>query len=157
MLAVLAIAALAAGAVVVIRSASRGPIPPSGPGVAGPDTGPSAASPPRATERLREALVLTNTAHRTGRMYPDGKPEYAWVAHLDVDGPPAQRREALGDVSFVRYVLHPSFRPHDVVVVADGAEAGFPLSTSGWGTFTLRAEVHFRDGTMRVLTHELRF
>jgi transcription initiation factor IIF auxiliary subunit len=32
---------------------------------------------------------------------------------------------------------------------------GFEIKTQGWGTFELKAFVHFKDGTKQKLTHEL--
>jgi pYEATS domain-containing protein involved in immunity len=163
----LAIVALAAGILRMLQPTPAGEIvsptpethrapepPPEPPAAAGTRVAPE---PVLTVEDPRDALVLTNTAELTGRRYRDGKAEYAWVAYLDLDGPPGTRDEVLSQVSHVRYLLHPSFRPNDDVIVRDRALAGFPLSMSGWGTFDLRAEVHFQDGTTRVLIHHLRF
>lgn len=42
----------------------------------------------------------------------------------------------------VRFFLHPSYRPNDLVEVT---EAPFHLVRKGWGEFPLRVQLHFRD------------
>ncbi|XP_014472124.1 PREDICTED: YEATS domain-containing protein 2 [Dinoponera quadriceps] len=45
-------------------------------------------------------------------------------------------------VSKVRFFLHPSYRPHDVVEVTSHP---FHLSRRGWGEFPLRVQLHFTN------------
>jgi hypothetical protein len=60
----------------------------------------------------------------------------------------------LAKVDKVKWFLHPSF-PKSVVVSRD-RDSGFRLETAGWGTFTLRAEVHCIDGSTETLRQPLR-
>jgi transcription initiation factor IIF auxiliary subunit len=92
-------------------------------------------------------LTIKNTARPSGRNY-GGQNYYDWTAYID--GPLALLRQAIG----VQYFLHPSF-PQPVIEIRQGLEYGFPLSTNGWGEFTLRAKILFQDGTTRDLSHPL--
>lgn len=80
--------------------------------------------------------------------------EYAgndfWNWRAWIDGKPAD----LDKIERVKWFLHPSFSPS--VVVSRDRSTGFRLETSGWGTFTLRAEVHCVDGTAQTLRQPLR-
>jgi hypothetical protein len=51
------------------------------------------------------------------------------------------------------YMLHPTF-PEPVRLVTDRA-SGFRLTATGWGAFTIVAEVRGRDGTVQKLKHVL--
>ena len=59
----------------------------------------------------------------------------------------------LEQVKYVEYVLHPTFSP-EVVRVRDPNE-GFFMETNGWGTFELKAIIHFKGGGKTTLTHDL--
>ena len=100
-------------------------------------------------DSVRDGLTLRNTARPTGTN-KFGKDYYDWTAY--VDGP----LNKLRDIAVVRYKLHPTFSPN-IRDVRHGAEWGFPLSTSGWGVFELRADVVFRDGHTEELRHRLKF
>lgn len=66
---------------------------------------------------------------------PAGKDRWEWSVWVegDVDG-----------VESVTYRLHPSF-PQPVITVRDPAE-GFRLRSSGWGEFTVAADLQLRSG-----------
>ena len=44
-------------------------------------------------------------------------------------------------VAKVRFLIHPSYHPHDLVEVAN---APFHLTRRGWGEFPARVQIHFR-------------
>lgn len=72
-----------------------------------------------------------------------------WKWSVWLDGIPAE----LDSVDHVTYILHPTF--HDPVRrIADRA-TNFRLDTSGWGTFTVYANVAHRDGSETALSHDL--
>lgn len=48
----------------------------------------------------------------------------------------------LKDIKFVRYFLHPAYKPDDVV---DVQEAPFLLERAAWGEFPIRIQIHFYD------------
>jgi len=80
--------------------------------------------------------------------------EYAgndyWNWRAWIDGEPGD----LEEIEKVKWFLHPSF-PRSVVV-SRIRRTGFRLKASGWGTFTLRAEVHCIDGTVQTLRQPLK-
>lgn len=79
-----------------------------------------------------------------------GKPTWEWTVHLTgsaID---------LGDVEQVTYHLHPTFRPPDRTVTESPAN-GFAYTTSGWGTFPVKATVRFKDSTSVQLEVALQF
>jgi hypothetical protein len=60
----------------------------------------------------------------------------------------------LDRVVSVTYILHPTFR--DPVRTVSDRASQFRLSSSGWGEFTIHAELQMRDGTVRKLKHALK-
>jgi YEATS family len=73
-----------------------------------------------------------------------------WKWRAWIDGEPAD----LDKIEMVRWFLHPSFARS--VVESRVRSTGFRLETSGWGTFTLRAEAHCLDGTVQTLHQPLK-
>lgn len=56
---------------------------------------------------------------------------------------PAQSQEKISSfVTCVRFYLHPSYKPHDVI---DVTEAPFKLTRLGWGEFPIRIQLFFVD------------
>ena len=75
-----------------------------------------------------------------------------WTAYIECTPP-----DSLDQVDYVEYHLHSSFR--NPVQRIRTREGGFPLRTSGWGTFELRARVVLKDKRKEplVLSHDLEF
>ena len=75
-----------------------------------------------------------------------------WTAYIDVTDD-----DNLDEVSYVEYYLHPSFK--NPIRRVKEKEGGFPLKTSGWGVFLLRAKVFFKDTKKKPLSleHYLKF
>lgn len=74
-----------------------------------------------------------------------------WDWSVWIDGPP----EELDRVEKVVYRLHPTF-PDPVKVVQDRSTA-YRLDSSGWGEFTIQADIHYRDTReSRRLFHDLK-
>jgi|GEM_PF-2765881 hypothetical protein len=66
--------------------------------------------------------------------------------------------DVLEQIEYVEYSLHPTF-PNPVRIVnrrGTGPHA-FSLTTSGWGTFTVKVKVYYKDGTYQRISHSLRF
>lgn len=65
---------------------------------------------------------------------------HKWLAYVrTAPGEP----HCIGElVRHVRFFLHPSYRPHDLVQVT---EAPFQVQRKGWGEFPLRVQLHFHD------------
>jgi transcription initiation factor IIF auxiliary subunit len=93
--------------------------------------------------RQEITLELTNTA----RPRRDGR-TWDWTAFL--------RGRSLPYVDHVIYHLHPTFPKPDRRVNAS-AGVGFPMGTSGWGSFTLGATAYLKDGRRKELRHRLVF
>ncbi|KAL0091050.1 yeats family-domain-containing protein [Phycomyces blakesleeanus] len=55
---------------------------------------------------------------------------------------PPQAQEVAAFITGVRFHLHPSYKPHDVV---DVNEPPFRLTRLGWGEFPIRIQLHFVD------------
>ncbi len=78
-----------------------------------------------------------------------GQDWYQWTAFI------AGPSEAHERIARVRYLLHPTFTPSERL--GDASRPGHPLTTSGWGVFTLRAVVTLDSGRTREYAHRLRF
>ena len=59
----------------------------------------------------------------------------------------------LDAIQEVVWRLHPSFTPSKVT--RRNRSEGFRLSTSGWGTFEIKAELILKSGGTEIITHEL--
>lgn len=73
-----------------------------------------------------------------------------WDWKIFVDADPATLRQ----IKCVKYTLHPTF-PNPVRQVCDSPRTNFALSSNGWGTFTIEAEVQYRNGRTETLQHRL--
>ena len=78
----------------------------------------------------------------------NGNDSWSWAAFLDDQG-----SGEMDKVDHVEYILHPTFR--NPIRRVDTKEDGFKLATTSWGTFDLKAFVHFKDGSKKKLTHEI--
>jgi transcription initiation factor IIF auxiliary subunit len=76
-----------------------------------------------------------------------GKDRWEWSVWID--GPSTE----LDAVERVAYVLHPTF--YEPVRVVQDRSTNFRLSTSGWGAFTINANVVSKDGSEIQLQHDL--
>jgi hypothetical protein len=66
--------------------------------------------------------------------------------------------DVLEQIEYVEYKLHPTFpNPVRIVNQRGSGPYAFPLTTSGWGTFTVQIKVYYKDGTYQRLAHSLRF
>lgn len=90
-------------------------------------------------------LELKNYAKEGNRR--KGSRWFQWKVF--VDAPP----EELESIEEVKYTLHPTFT--EPVQVRKDKSSKFALETSGWGEFTIQADIRFRDGRSETLTHWL--
>ena len=72
-----------------------------------------------------------------------------WDWSVWLEGQPIE----LDAVDEVVWHLHPSFSPSKVT--RRNCADGFRLSTSGWGTFLMKAELRLKGGATQRLTHQL--
>lgn len=91
---------------------------------------------------LGQSVRLNNTSRAVG----EGR--YEWTVFLEADS------NTLARIEGVVYTLHPTF-PNPIRKVTAGREKGFPLSSNGWGEFTIYSEILFSDGTSEVIRHWL--
>lgn len=76
----------------------------------------------------------------------EGDDWWEWSAYL--------KGSDLPKVDYVEYILHPTFKK-PLRVIRDSTD-GFSLDSSGWGTFEIKAIVHFKGGKQQLLTHEIK-
>ena len=88
-------------------------------------------------------LELKNTWNYSGDDW------WKWTAFVDDSG-----TGDLAKVEFVEYVLHETF-PEPIRRI-DSRKGGFTLESEGWGTFTLKAFVHMKNGKKIRLKHDLK-
>ncbi|MGO9093906.1 MAG: pYEATS domain-containing protein [Bryobacteraceae bacterium] len=82
-----------------------------------------------------------------------GGGQWAWTVYISAD------ENTLGRIQCVQYTLHPTFpNPIQRVCQRGGpADAAFPFSAQGWGTFDVGIKVELRDGGALYLKHTLKF
>jgi len=90
-------------------------------------------------------IKLDNYAKKTRKR--KGLERFKWKVFVDED------KETLEKIDYVEYLLHPTF-PNPRRIVSN-RESRFALRSSGWGQFTVRARVHFKDGTIEAAQHFL--
>ncbi|MGK7867204.1 pYEATS domain-containing protein [Falsiroseomonas sp. E2-1-a20] len=80
--------------------------------------------------------------------------EFRWNWKAYVAGPPQE----IAQIECVIYTLHPTF-VEPVRKICDNSDANFPyaLDAVGWGTFSLRARIEFKNGSSREYVHALSF
>lgn len=77
-----------------------------------------------------------------------GKDYWRWWSWIEADA------AELDGVAEVIWILHPTFKQNRIAV--NDRPSKFRLSTAGWGTFLLRAEVALENGEKRLLRRNLR-
>jgi len=94
------------------------------------------------------SIHLKNTSSYEGKR--DSTDWWQWTAFIECTPP-----DSLDEIAYVEYHLHSTFR--NPVQRIRKKEGGFPLKTTGWGTFMLKARVVFKDEQResQVLSHYL--
>jgi transcription initiation factor IIF auxiliary subunit len=72
---------------------------------------------------------------------------YRWKVFVDADA------ATLANIDRVEYQLHPTFP--DPIRSSDDPENRFAIETSGWGEFSILAEVRFKDGHTETVSYWL--
>ncbi len=68
------------------------------------------------------------------------------------------KADKINQITCVTYTLHPTFpKPVQKICSTKNPKYPFELDAVGWGTFSLRAKVEFRDGPPQELNHTLDF
>jgi transcription initiation factor IIF auxiliary subunit len=83
---------------------------------------------------------------------PAGDGRWNWTVYITA--PPT----VLSQIRCVEYTLHPSFPNPIRRVCAQGKDPrhAFPLSTNGWGEFTIKVRVFFAKGNPQVIDYPLK-
>ena len=79
-----------------------------------------------------------------------GAGRWDWSIFVDADP------DTLRQIDCVEYTLHPTF-PNPVRSVCGHPETKFALSSNGWGTFTVKVKVQYKDGHTESAEHQLVF
>jgi transcription initiation factor IIF auxiliary subunit len=90
------------------------------------------------------APKVTNTSTYTGAGRWD------WTIFVDTDF------DTLRQIDCVEYTLHPTF-PDPVRKVCGHPETKFALSNNGWGTFTVKVKIQYKNGRIENVDHQLIF
>ncbi len=89
-------------------------------------------------------LIVKNISSYTGAGRWD------WTIFVEADS------RSLQQIKCVEYHLHPTFS-EPVRKVCNQPETKFAYSTNGWGTFTVKVNILFKDGHSQELEHPLVF
>lgn len=89
------------------------------------------------------ALTVKNTSSYAGG------DRWNWTIFIEADP------HTLRQIECVEYHLHPTFPKPEPV--CNKPETKFAYSANGWGTFTVKVTIFFRDGHTQVLKHPLVF
>ncbi|XP_034950043.1 YEATS domain-containing protein 2 [Chelonus insularis] len=90
--------------------------------------------------KVRKRIVVGNISKWIPPEWREDAASHKWTMY--VRGSKEEEYEISEFVSKVRFFLHPSYRPNDVVEVTS---APFYLSRRGWGEFPLRVQLHFKN------------
>ncbi|XP_014607617.1 PREDICTED: uncharacterized protein LOC106788669 isoform X1 [Polistes canadensis] len=101
---------------------------------------PEPASPSRGVRhKVRKRIVIGNISKWIPQDWREDPASHKWTMY--VQG--SKEFPNIEDfVSKVRFFLHPSYKPNDVVEVST---VPFNLSRRGWGEFPLRVQLHFKN------------
>lgn len=96
-------------------------------------------------------LTLANRIRLTGNREASGRDIVEWTVYLEgCEG-------RLARVNRVVYHLHSTFQPNTIEVRRQTDNQDFHLSRTGWGRFSLKADVFYDDGTKETLEHWLQW
>ena len=104
---------------------------------------------------LEHRLKLTPSYDRYSEINTGNTARYLRSGGAEWQAFIAAETNTLNEIQYVEYILHPTFT--NPVRRIFSRKNGFLLSSSGWGTFTIRINVVFKDGSTRYLEHMLRF
>jgi len=99
------------------------------------DTCPSRGS----NHKVRKRIIVGNISKWIPPDWREDASSHKWTMYVRGDKDNANISEF---VSKVRFLLHPSYRPNDVVEITTYP---FHLSRRGWGEFPVRVQLHFKN------------
>lgn len=92
------------------------------------------------SHKVRKRIIVGNISKWIPPGWREDAASHKWTMY--VRGDKAENADISTFVSKVRFFLHPSYRPNDVVEVTSSP---FHLSRRGWGEFPLRVQLHFKN------------
>lgn len=95
------------------------------------------------------ASAVAAVAVKNSSSYVGGG-RWDWTIFIDAD------RDTLARIKCVEYVLHPTF-PDPIRRVCNQPDTKFAHSANGWGTFTVKVNVQYKDEHVETLEHRLVF
>ena len=101
-------------------------------------------------QQSSKSSSLGVTVLNTSRYDGDGR--WDWTVFVRAGNP------TLDAIQCVEYTLHPTF-PNPVrrvCVRGKDSQQAFALSGNGWGEFTIKVKVFFRDGKQKLLNYPLK-
>ncbi|KAI4499386.1 hypothetical protein M0802_005646 [Mischocyttarus mexicanus] len=101
---------------------------------------PEPASPSRGVRhKVRKRIVIGNISKWISKVCREDRVSHKWMIYVKGS---KEFPNIENFVSKVRFFLHPSYKPNDVVEVSS---VPFNLSRRGWGEFPLRVQLHFKN------------
>ncbi|XP_012274061.1 YEATS domain-containing protein 2 [Orussus abietinus] len=89
--------------------------------------------------KIRRRVVVGNVSKWIPPDWREDGVSHKWMVYVRGD----KENPGIGDfVSKVRFFLHPSYRPNDIIEVASPP---FHLTRRGWGEFPIRVQLHFKN------------
>jgi len=79
-----------------------------------------------------------------------GAGRWEWTIFVEAD------QDTLRQIQCVEYILHPTF-PDPVRKVCNQPNTKFAYSTNGWGIFTVKVKISYKNGRVDALEHPLVF
>lgn len=92
------------------------------------------------SHKIRKRIIVGNISKWIPPDWREDASSHKWTMY--VRGDKDENANISTFVSKVRFFLHPSYRPNDIVEVTSYP---FHLSRRGWGEFPLRVQLHFKN------------
>ncbi|XP_029673220.1 YEATS domain-containing protein 2 [Formica exsecta] len=99
-------------------------------------TGPSRGN----SHKVRKRIIIGNISKWIPPDWREDASSHKWTIYVRSDKDESANISTF--VSKVRFFLHPSYRPNDVVEITSYP---FHLSRRGWGEFPVRVQLHFKN------------
>uniref|UniRef100_A0A1B6C2D5 YEATS domain-containing protein n=1 Tax=Clastoptera arizonana TaxID=38151 RepID=A0A1B6C2D5_9HEMI len=106
---------------------------------------------PHGNKQKKQIRILVGNVSKRVTDGTYDKATHKWMLYVRSTGPEFEK-----EVSKVRFFLHSSYKPHDVVTVP---KAPFTLTRRGWGEFPVRIQLQFHNPMNKTIDilHHLKF
>lgn len=110
------------------------------PGYVPPKSGVTPAPDPRGVQyKLKVRFIVGNVSKWIQCDQREDLSTHKWMMYVRGD---KENPDVSNLVSKVRFLIHPSYHPHDLIEVS---QTPFHLTRRGWGEFPARVQIHFKD------------